>query len=126
VPVVALVDEIDAAVGVELKRRLAERYVEEHPDAGLAPSPLQRACVGILNHLQSEADDAQRSARHPRKQRNHRAADQRVLAEDAAIPCPSDRMADALTIRLNDDSALERLAELLAPRLVGRLSETAR
>lgn len=85
VPVVALVDEIDAAVGVELKRRLAERYVEELPDTGLAPSSLQRACVGILNHVQSEADHAQRGARHPRAQRNHRAADQRVLAEGAAI-----------------------------------------
>jgi hypothetical protein len=58
-PIVREVVVIDAAVGVELKRRLCARYAEEHRDAhGLAAPLLQRICAAILGHV-LEADHAQ-------------------------------------------------------------------
>ena len=93
-PVVREVVEIDPAVGVELKRRLCARYAEEHLDAHeLAPSLLQRVYAAILNHVLSEADDAQpRSVevaharvRAAREQCNHRVPDQRDQAFDETL-----------------------------------------
>ena len=61
-PIVRLVVEIDAAVGVELKRRLCARYAEEHLDVhGLALPLLQRICAAILGHV-LQTDDALRIA----------------------------------------------------------------
>jgi hypothetical protein len=93
-PIVRLVVEIDAAVGAELTRRVAERYVEQHPDAhGLAPSLLQRIYAAILNHVLSEADDAQPQSvevararvRAAREQCNHRVPDQRDQAFEETV-----------------------------------------
>ena len=93
-PIIRLVVEIDAAVGVELKRRLCARYAEEHLDAHeLAPSLLQRVYAAILNHVLSEADDAQPQSvevararvRAAREQCNHRVPDQRDQAFDETV-----------------------------------------
>ena len=91
-PIIRLVVEIDAAVGVELKRRLCARYAEEHLDAHeLAPSLLQRVYAAILNHLLSEADDAQPQSVDVRafapapEQCNHRVPDQRDQAFDETV-----------------------------------------
>lgn len=61
-PAVREVIEINASVGVELKRRLCARYAEEHLDVhGLALPLLQRICAAILGHV-LQADDALRIA----------------------------------------------------------------
>ena len=93
-PVVKLAADFDATAGAELKKRVAERYLEEHPDAhGLEPLLLQRICAAILAHGLSEADDAQPQSlgvararvRAAREQCNHRVPDQRDQAFDETV-----------------------------------------
>ena len=53
-PVVQLVVEIDAIVGDQLKRRLAEEYMWQHPEAGRGlrrPSVVRHAAAAVLDDV---------------------------------------------------------------------------
>jgi hypothetical protein len=91
-PVVREVVEIDPAVGMELKRRLCARYAEEHLDAhGLAPSLLQRVYAAILNHVLSEADDAQPQSVEVARARVRAARSSAISAFQTTATKPSTR-----------------------------------